>query len=66
MSITKPNVPQISMRTLTAYKTDKELIDNVPIHCQCDTIKTFDELKIRYKRAGLKYLEFPNTYEIKS
>lgn len=60
------NVPVISMRTLLTYKTDKEFIENIPSHCICDNIKTFNALCEKYEELGISYVKDFTKYEIRS
>lgn len=60
------HIPRISLRTIRSYKTNKELIDNIPSTVICDNITSFDELKKRYNDARLMYSANENNYEIKS
>lgn len=60
------DIPVVSMRTISAYKTDKELIDNLPAHVVCDNIQTFSALCEKYAKAGLRFEANENNYEVKS
>ncbi len=59
-------IPVITMQTLRNCKDTKQLIEIIPARVICDSIISFDALKSRYKKIGLRFVSDESTYEVKS
>ena len=59
-------IPVITMQTLKNCTTNIKLVETIPSHVICDSIITFDELKLRYSQVGLRFVADERNYEIKS